>query len=151
MTQKPRPISETFLTWRELVISIIQGLMITAGVLFIYQLTYRNGGDEDTTRTMVFTSLIFANILLSFANRSFYYTMFESFRNKNNLLIYITATTLIVLMGMLYIEPVSDFFKLTSLNMNQVLTAGSAAIISVMWFEIYKLIKRTFSSKRSTI
>ena len=151
MTQKPRPISETFLTWRELVISIIQGLMITAGVLFIYQLTYRTGGDEDTTRTMVFTTLIFANILLSFANRSFYYTMFESFRNKNNLLIYITATTLIVLMGMLYIEPVSDFFKLTSLNMNQVLTAGSAAIISVMWFEIYKLIKRTFSGRKTTI
>ena len=147
MTQKPRPISETFLTWRELVISIIQGLMITAGVLFVYQLTFRNGGNEDLTRTMVFTTLIFANILLSFANRSFYYTMFESFRNKNNLLIYITFATLLVLMVMLYVDPVSRFFKLTSLNLNQLLTAVSAAIISVMWFEIYKLIKRTFSFK----
>ncbi|MDP2453131.1 MULTISPECIES: cation-translocating P-type ATPase [unclassified Kaistella] len=148
MTQKPRPISETFLTMRELVISIIQGLMITAGVLFIYQLTYRNGGDEDLTRSMVFTTLIFANILLSFANRSFYYTMFESFRNKNNLLIYITFATLLVLMMMLYFEPVTQFFKLTSLSVNQLLTAGSAAIISVMWFEIYKLIKRTFILNR---
>ena len=147
MNQKPRPISETFLTWRELVISIIQGLMITAGVLFVYQLTFRNGGNEDLTRTMVFTTLIFANILLSFANRSFYYTMFESFRNKNNLLIYITFATLLVLMVMLYVDPVSRFFKLTSLNLNQLLTAVSAAIISVMWFEIYKLIKRTFSFK----
>ncbi len=147
MNQKPRPISETFLTWRELVISIIQGLMITAGVLFVYQLTFRNGGNEDLTRTMVFTTLIFANILLSFANRSFYYTMFESFRNKNNLLIYITFATLLVLMVMLYVDPVSRFFKLTSLNLNQLLTAISAAIISVMWFEIYKLIKRTFSFK----
>ncbi len=151
MTQKPRPISETFLTWRELVISIIQGLMITAGVLFIYQLTYRNGGNEDLTRTMVFTTLIFANILLSFANRSFYYTMFESFRNKNNLLIYMTLATLIVLMMILYVDPVSRFFKLTYLNLDQLLTAGSAAVISVMWFEIYKLFKRSFNFKKVKI
>ena len=151
MTQKPRPMSETFLTMRELIISIIQGLVITAGVLFIYQLTYRNGGDEDMTRSMVFTTLIFANILLSFANRSFYYTMFESFRNKNNLLIYITLGTLGMLMMMLYVGPVTQFFKLNSLNLNQLLTAGSAAIISVMWFEIYKLIKRTFRSKKDKI
>ncbi len=151
MTQKPRPMSETFLTMRELIISIIQGLVITAGVLFIYQLTYRNGGDEDMTRSMVFTTLIFANILLSFANRSFYYTMFESFRNKNNLLIYITLGTLAMLMIMLYVGPVTQFFKLNSLNLNQLLTAGSAAIISVMWFEIYKLIKRTFNSNKDKI
>ena len=151
MTQKPRPISETFLTMRELIVSIIQGLMITAGVLFIYQLTYQNGGDEDLTRTMVFTTLIFANILLSFTNRSFYYTLFESFRNKNNLLIYITFATLLVLMVMLYVQPVSQFFKLTSLNLDQLLTAGSAAIISVIWFDIYKLIKRTFNFKKNKI
>ena len=148
MTQKPRPISETFLSMRELVISIIQGLVITAGVLFIYQLTYRNGGDEEMTRSMVFTTLIFANILLSFVNRSFYYTMFESFRNKNNLLIYITSATFLMLMMMLYVDPITQFFKLTSLNFNQLLTAGSAAVISVMWFEIYKLVQRTLISKK---
>ena len=142
MLQKPRPLTETFLTWRELILSIVQGLVITAGVLFIYQLTYRNGGDEELTRTMVFTTLIFANILLSFANRSFYYSLFESFRNKNNLLVIITFLTLFILGVMLYIEPVSKFFKLTSLNIEQILTAGSVAILSVMWFEIYKLIKR---------
>lgn len=148
MTQKPRPISETFLSMRELVISIIQGLVITAGVLFIYQLTYRNGGDEEMTRSMVFTTLIFANILLSFVNRSFYYTMFESFRNKNNLLIYITSATFLMLMMMLYVDPITRFFKLTSLNLNQLLTAGSAAMVSVMWFEIYKLVQRTLISKK---
>ena len=144
MLQKPRPLTETFLTWRELILSIIQGLVITAGVLFIYQLTSRNGGDEELTRTMVFTTLIFANILLSFANRSFYYSMLESFQNKNNLLVIITAITLMILGIMLFVAPVSKFFKLTSLNMEQLLTAGSAAILSVMWFEIYKLVKRNF-------
>ena len=142
MLQKPRPITETFLTWRELILSIIQGLAITVGVLFIYQLTYLNGGNEELTRTMVFTTLIFANILLSFANRSFYYSMFESFKNKNNLLVIITFLTLFILGLMLFVAPISIFFKLTSLSFEQLLTAVSAAILSVLWFEIYKLIKR---------
>ncbi|HQX05129.1 MAG TPA: HAD-IC family P-type ATPase, partial [Flavobacterium sp.] len=34
MQQKPRKMTETFLNWRELSISIIQGVMITFGVLF---------------------------------------------------------------------------------------------------------------------
>ena len=143
MLQKPRPITETFLSWRELILSIVQGLAITIGILFIYQFTYRSGGNEELTRTMVFTTLIFANILLSFANRSFYYSMFESFRNKNNLLVIITAATLVILGVMLYLEPVSRFFKLTSLTMIQLLTAAFVAIISVMWFEIYKWIRRS--------
>jgi Ca2+-transporting ATPase len=43
MQQKPRKMTETFLNWRELSISIIQGLMITVGVLFAYQLAVQNG------------------------------------------------------------------------------------------------------------
>ncbi len=142
MRQKPRPITETFLSWKELFISIIQGLVITAGILFVYQLTYQNGGNEEKTRAMVFTTLIFANILLSFMNRSFFFTMSESFSKKNPLLIWITFITLGLLALMLYFEPISNFFKLVSLNVNDLLTAVSVAIISVVWFDVFKLIKR---------
>ncbi|OWK73024.1 haloacid dehalogenase [Flavobacteriaceae bacterium JJC] len=145
MLQKPRPMSETFLTWKELILSVIQGLVIAAGVMFIYQFTYLNGGNEETVRAMVFTTLIFANILLSLANRSFYYSMFESFRNKNNLMVYVTGATVILLAIMLYYEPVTQFFKLSALNAEQLLTALSVAVISVLWFEIYKLIRRSFN------
>ncbi len=41
MFRKPRPMTETFLNFKELLVSIIQGLVITAGVLFIYQMTKR--------------------------------------------------------------------------------------------------------------
>ncbi|OJV47844.1 MAG: haloacid dehalogenase, partial [Chryseobacterium sp. 39-10] len=71
MQQKPRKMTETFLNWRELSISIIQGLMITVGVLFAYQLAVQSGSNEETTRAMVFTTLIFANVFLSLTNRSF--------------------------------------------------------------------------------
>src|SRR5690554_7694154 len=83
MQRKPRKMTETFLNWKELSISIIQGLTITAGVLFAYQFSVQKGSNEETTRAMVFTTLIFANVFLSLVNRSFVYSMFESFRYKN--------------------------------------------------------------------
>src|SRR5690606_37214482 len=73
MSQPPRAMSNTFLSWRELGISLVQGIMIAIGVLFVYQYTAQNGGTQEKTRAMVFSTLIFANILLSFANRSFFY------------------------------------------------------------------------------
>lgn len=142
MLRKPRPMTETFLNLRELVVSIIQGLVITLGVLFIYQMTARSGGSEELTRSMVFTTLIFSNILLSFCNRSFFYTTFETLKNKNNLLIYVTLITLAVLSLMIYFPPVSMFFKLQELSLMQIGTAFSAAVISVLWFDVFKLLRR---------
>ncbi|MBS1488341.1 MAG: cation-translocating P-type ATPase [Bacteroidetes bacterium] len=142
MLQSPRTMTDTFLNWRELIISIVQGLIITAGVLFVYRHTVGRGGNEETTRAMVFSTLVFANILLSFANRSFYYSLFESFKNRNPLLIGISALVLLLLFIILYIESFSRFFHVTSLSMAQLGMALTTAAVSVLWFEIYKLAKR---------
>lgn len=142
MTQKPRKMTETFLNWKELSISIIQGLMITAGVLFAYQLTIRNGGDESTTRAMVFTTLIFANILLSLANRSFTYSIFETLKYKNKLFPIVIGATLVLLFAILYVPVFAQFFHLDSLNINELGTSFLIASVSVLWFEGYKWVKR---------
>lgn len=142
MQQPPRAITDTFLNWRELSISILQGLMITAGVLFAYQLTVQSGGTEEQTRSMVFTTLIFANILLSLTNRSFFFSMFESFRNRNYLLVGMTILVLLLLTVILYVTPVSSFFKVTGLSVVELSKSFGIAAISVLWFELYKLWKR---------
>jgi Ca2+-transporting ATPase len=142
MQQKPRKMTETFLNWRELRISIIQGLMITVGVLFTYQLAVQNGGNEDTTRAMVFTTLIFANVFLSLTNRSFTYSFFESFKNKNILFPLIIGATLILLFAILYIPVFSNFFNVSSLNLKDLGTTLLIAMVSVLWFEGYKGIRR---------
>lgn len=142
MQQRPRPVTETFLSWKELTISIIQGLAITLGVLLVYQLSWQNGAGEEKTRALVFATLIFANILLSFANRSFYYSMFRSFRARNPLLTAITLITLTLLFIILYSEPVSRFFKVASPDAVELAVTLAVAAASVMWFEVYKFIKR---------
>lgn len=142
MLQKPRRMTDTFLNWKELSISIVQGLIITLGVLFIYQWNVLQGGSEEHTRAMVFTTLIFANILLSLTNRSFYYSLFESFKNKNWLLVGVTIATLLLLAGILYIPAMASFFNVTGLKISELAMAGLIAAVSVLWFEGYKFWRR---------
>ena len=142
MLQTPRKMTETFLNWKELSISIIQGLMITAGVLFAYQLTAQQNGSEDRTRAMVFTTLIFANIFLSLVNRSFISSVFESFRNKNWLFPFIVGTTLLLLTAILYIPSFARFFQVTPLGLKDLGYSVLIAAISVLWFEVYKWVQR---------
>lgn len=142
MQQKPRKMTETFLNWRELSISIIQGLMITVGVLFAYQLAVQNGASEEKTRAMVFTTLIFANVFLSLTNRSFTYGLFESFKNKNILFPLIIGATLVLLFAILYIPVFSNFFHVSSLKLKDLGVALQIAMVSVLWFEVYKWRKR---------
>lgn len=141
MKQRPRKMTETFLNFRELGISIIQGLMITAGVLFVYQYAVHQAYDEQTTRGMVFTTLIVANVFLSLVNRSFVYSVFDSFKNNNKLFPLIIIVTLGLLAAILYIPVVSDFFKVTPLSLDKLGFAVLIAGLAVLWFEVYKWLK----------
>ncbi|MBS1731356.1 MAG: cation-translocating P-type ATPase [Bacteroidetes bacterium] len=142
MLNKPRKMTETFLNKKELSISIIQGLIITAGVLFTYQFAVHHEANEEKTRAMVFSTLIFANVFLSLTNRSFTYSLFEIIKNKNYLFPIIIGATLILLFAILYIPVLARFFSVVSLNLSELGMALLIAVVSVLWFEVYKGIKR---------
>jgi Ca2+-transporting ATPase len=142
LLQKPRKMTETFLNLRELSISIVQGLMITTGVLFAYQYAAMNGSDEESTRAMVFTTLIMANVFLCLVNRSFVYSMIDSIKNKNKLFPLVIGVTLLLLFAILYIPVVSTFFKVNRLSLQELSTSVMIAGVSVLWFEVYKWVKR---------
>jgi Ca2+-transporting ATPase len=91
---------------------------------------------------MVFTTLIFANVFLSLTNRSFTYSFFESFKNKNILFPLIIGATLILLFTILYIPVFSNFFHVSSLNLKDLGITLLIAMVSVLWFEGINGIKR---------
>lgn len=142
MKEPPRSMSETFLSRKELKISIIQGLLITIGVLGMYQFSVHNDGNEEQTRAMVFSTLIFANIFLSFVNRSFYYSVLDSFSYKNPLLVGISTLVILSLIAILYFEPFARFFHVSPLHITDLLYCLLAAGLSVGWFEGFKWMKR---------
>lgn len=142
MSQKPRPFTTTFFSWKELSTSIVQGLVITVGSLSVYQFSVYQSYDENVTRTMVFLVLITSNIFLTLINRSFYYSIFTTLRYKNNLVFIIVGLTILLTALILYLRPLTLFFQLEHLNLIQLSIAIGVGAVSVLWYELVKVWKR---------
>ncbi|RKS02447.1 cation-translocating P-type ATPase [Flavobacterium sp. 102] len=142
MLQKPRPLTSTFFNLKEITISILQGLVITIGLLLVYQYCIYNGLSESATRTSIFIALIASNVFLTLANRSFYYSIFTTIRYKNNLVLLIIGITILMTSLLLFVPIFSKFFLFEKIDLAQIGVCVLVGFISVMWIEIYKLFKR---------
>ena len=142
MLEKPRPMTNTFFKLKEITISIIQGIIITIGLLFVYQYCVATNCSEATTRTVVFLTLISSNIFLTLTNRSFYYSIFTTLRYKNNLVLMIISATIIMIACLLFIPALARFFEFESVSGFQISLSIIIGFVSVLWIEIYKILKR---------
>jgi Ca2+-transporting ATPase len=145
MLQKPRPLTATFFNLKEITISIIQGLIITLGLLLVYQYCIHIGLTENATRTSIFITLIAANIFLTLANRSFYYSIFKTIWYKNNLVLLIIGMTILMTSLLLFIPVFAQFFLFEMIDVTQMGISVLIGFVSVMWIEVYKLYKRSKS------
>jgi Ca2+-transporting ATPase len=141
MENGPRDRNKGLFTTSELVIAILQGIMITVAVLFLYYFFMRGGSTIEETRTIVFTTLILSNVFLTFTNRSMTKSIIQTIRYKNILAPFI----LVISAGFLYIlhfsPPVRELFQLAPIPATVFWLCLAMAFISVMWFEIYKILQ----------
>ncbi|MRG45327.1 HAD-IC family P-type ATPase [Chitinophaga sp. SYP-B3965] len=125
----------------ELLITLLQGLMITAGTLGLYYYFMQQSSLE-MTRTMVFNTLLFSNILLTFTNRSFSETIVRTFRYKNNLAPYVVFISLVFLALINLVPQVKRLFGLGSLSIAEFMLCLGVGFVSIAWFELYKALLR---------
>lgn len=149
MNQKPKPFTKSFFSNAEMFQSVLQGLMITVGLLIIYQIAVQNGASEALTRTMVFTGLVTSNIFLTLLNRSFYYSIITTLSFKNNLVGIIIGLTVLILSLILFIPPIRLFFEFEPLSISQLAISISIGTLSVIWFELVKLYKRISAQNKN--
>ena len=142
MQRRPRRMELTFLSWTELRTSLAQGLMITAGALGCYHYAVVNDLGEDMTRTLAFTALVVANIALTLVNRSFEHSILSTIAYRNMLLRGILAATVVMLMLLLYVPLLRDFFQLASPSAALLALATGVGLASVLWYEGVKAWKR---------
>ena len=142
MLQKPRPLTNTFFNLKEITISIIQGLVITLGLLFSYQYCIQENCTESVTRTTVFLTLIASNIFLTLTNRSFYYSIVTTLKYKNNLVLIIIGITIIITSLLLLVPFFAAFFMFGTVSVSQIGMSILVGFVSVVWVEIYKGFKR---------
>jgi P-type Ca2+ transporter type 2C len=142
MQRPPRKMGASFLSLKQLFLSIIQGLMITAGCLGLGYYYMQQGAGETIIRTIIFITLLCCNILLTFVNRSFTYSVLKTLSYKNNLVLVITGITIIFIAALLYIPFIRDLFSLNQLSLPAIISCVFVAILSTLWLEIWKLLKR---------
>ena len=127
----------------ELLITVLQGLIITIGTMGLYYY-YMQQSSVEVTRTMVFNTLLFSNIFLTFTNRSFHENIISTFRYKNNLAPYVIVISLLFLVVINLIQPVRQLFALSVISLQGLLLCICTGFLSVAWFEVYK----TFLSRK---
>ena len=143
MIKKPRPFTTSFFKFKELATSIVQGLVISFGALFVYQYAVAQEYDEYVTRTMVFIVLIVANIFLTLVNRSFYFSILTTLKYKNNLVPLIIGITMVIAALLLVVPSFTAFFNFKTLTLSQLLVCILIGSVSVLWYELVKWWKRS--------
>ncbi|TDE18001.1 cation-translocating P-type ATPase [Dyadobacter psychrotolerans] len=138
LLQKPRPFTSSFFSINELSISILQGLAITAGMLFIYQYGIIHSYDEPLIRAMVFIGLLSANVSLTLINRSFHDLLIATLAYKNNLVLLIISITVLLSALIFLIPQAAYFFRLETPDLNQLVFSVLVGIGSTIWFEVVK-------------
>jgi Ca2+-transporting ATPase len=148
MELKPRPLTNTFFNFKEITISIVQGLGITLGLLFMYQYGVYNNYSESVIRTIVFLTLIGSNIFLTLSNRSFYYSIFTTLTYKNNLVLLIVGITVLMTSLLLLVPALRRFFEFETITVLQLILCVLVSATGVFGIEIYKFIKRKTGSEQ---
>lgn len=138
MRERPRKMNTSFFSARELSGSVLQGLVITIGILFVYHWGIRQGASEAGVRTLVFITLITANIFLTLVNRSFYYSIIHTLHYKNNLVAIIIGATVVLTTALLVVPPFSRFFSFMVPDWKHILVAIGIGAGSVLWYEVVK-------------
>ncbi|HEY6503419.1 MAG TPA: cation-translocating P-type ATPase, partial [Chitinophagaceae bacterium] len=142
MQRPPRKTGATFLSLRQLSVSILQGLMITAGCLGTGYYYMQQGSDEATIRTVIFITLLFSNVFLTLVNRSFVDTVFKTLTYKNNLVPLIIGITILFIAALLYLPFLRNLFRLDQLSFAAIGTCAVVAMASTLWMDVWKILKR---------
>lgn len=136
MNRPPRKMGNTFLSFRQLSISILQGLVITAACLGMGYWSMQQAHEEALTRTLIFLTLLFSNIFLTLVNRSFHYSVFTTIRYKNYMVPLIIGITLLFILGVLFLPFLRELFALQQPSWELIGWCAAAAFAGTFWIEL---------------
>lgn len=150
MSRPPRNPGEKLLNLRVLIKSVIQGLTVFAASFGAYYVTL-GGAVENapTARSLGLAIIMLANLFLVQVNSSEHDFIYHSAKRliKDKVMWAVNIGTVVLLAVILY-TPLSGFLKLAPLSAVQMLLALGFAALSVLWYEIVKLIKKLLHKKK---
>lgn len=119
----------------------LQGLSILLATFALLIVTTKSGRSELEIRSVAFTSLVFANLLLIIVNLSWRKNVFQILRSHNRALVLVIVAATACLSAILYIPFLSTLFHLAPLRINDFFLIAPVIVVSILWFEGFKLLK----------
>jgi Ca2+-transporting ATPase len=140
MRRPPRPPHAPLFDRRMLVLSAAQGVSVLLAVLLVFGVTLYRGLGASEARAMTFTTLVIANLMLIFSNRSWSHTIVATLRVPNPALWWVGGGTMAFLALVLFVPTLQQVFKFTDLHAPDLLLCVAVGVLSLLWFEGLKLV-----------
>jgi len=141
MSRPPKKLDEPFFGANKILFSCLQGV----GILIITLVVYLGGlyfsYSPDQVRTMAFTTLIISNIAVILTNRSWTDNIFKIIATPNKAVLWVVGGAVFFLSLILNVPFFLELFQFEKLKFIHILICILAGISTVIWFEIYKLVK----------
>lgn len=142
MLRPPRRLSEPLFGMKTVWISVVQGTGVLLVVVTVFAMALYRGHGAVDSRTLTFTTLVFANIGLIFTNRSWNRSLINTLRTKNTAFWWVLGGA-IVFIGLVLTTPfLRVVFGFSALHSGDIVISIVAGIISVLWFEAFKASRR---------
>lgn len=144
MQRKPRDTKKKMLDKRLLTKSILQGIAVFATSFIVYYtMLLNNPNNAALARSMGLGVIMLANLFLVQVNSSEHDYIFISIKKlmKDKVMWAVNIFTLLGL-GIILYSPLNQILKLSPLSIKQALITFALAAISVLWYELIKLIRK---------
>jgi Ca2+-transporting ATPase len=142
MRRPPRPPKEPLFGTRILLISLLQGVILLLATLMVLGYVLHQGATEETARALTFTTLVIGNLGLILVNRSWLHTILSAFDNRNPSFWWVTGGAFVFLMLTLVVPFLREIFHFSAISARQFVWCVLAGLVSVAWFELYKILRR---------
>lgn len=148
MKRPPRNLNEPLFDKRTFILSLLQGLSVLIVVFAVFIFILYLGKSEVKARTIAFTSLVFANIMLIITNLSWKKNLISILKIKNQALLWMILAALTALILVIYLPFLRNIFHFSQLSFKEFAFALFSGIISLAWFEGIKYIGKRLSESK---
>jgi Ca2+-transporting ATPase len=142
MSRPPKDINEPFFGARKIFFSCMQGVGILVISLLVYFIGLKMGYSEKGVRTLTFVTLIVSNIAAILSNRSWTSGFFKILLTPNKAVKWIIGGAIVFLIMILNIPFLLELFQFEKIGYLEIIVCTLAGFSSIIWFEIYKRVKK---------
>jgi P-type Ca2+ transporter type 2C len=142
MRRPPRKLGAPLFERGAVLAAVLQGLSVLVASLLSFRLGIDHTGAEDTGRAMAFTTLVAGNVALILVNRSWDRSALGAASARNVAVWAVVGGALAALALVLEVPFLRGLFRLAQVGVHDLAIAAAAGLLSVSWFEAWKLLRR---------